>query len=117
MLKTKILFLFLITGFLLQAQEYVKTTPPGYYISKEANILINNIPPAQLLQKSSEKPETPKVGQTIKIWKDAKNAGKWTELNNEKKLWQLVISGKNINAINAYFSELNLIGDDEIFIY
>jgi len=117
MLKTKILFLFLITGFLLQAQEYVNTTPPGFYLVKEANIQINNIPPTQQVQKASENPEPLQIGETIDVLKDFNKAGKWTELKNGKKLWQLIIKGKDVNAINAYLSEVNLSGDDEIFIY
>jgi len=117
MLKTKILFLFLVTGFLLQAQEYVKTTPPGFYLTKEANIQINNIDPTVQFLKNSEEPVPMQVGETVDIWKDYKETGKWTELANGEKLWQLLVSGKDIDAINVYLSEVNLTGNDELFIY
>ena len=118
MLKTKILFLFLVMSLLLQAQEYVKTTPPGFYLAKEeANIKINNIGPTVEFLKESEKPVPMQVGETVDIWKDYKETGKWIVLGNGRKLWQLIVSGKGIDAINVYLSEVSLSGNEEMFIY
>lgn len=118
MIRLKILLLLLFSGFLVHAQNYTEQSPPGFGLNIQNNTLSITKEFKQTdINKTAKFPQPLQFGETVNISGDFKGKGKWEYLGNERYLWKLIIANENANAVNAYFSEVNLSKEEELYIY
>lgn len=116
--KAFTLSIVMLSSIILSAQTYTTDTPPGKDNRPISDtIFIKNKVEIQSTSKSSEFPEAKHFGETIEITNDNIKSGKWTYLGDEEYIWRLVFKSDKATALNAYFSNVKIENNDQLFVY
>ena len=118
MQQVYILFFLLFSSLVGLSQSYTYQTPPGFDIEAQNNTLSISREFKQIETNKTETiPQPLKFGETINVSTNFEKSGKWYYLGNGQYLWKLIVTNEKATVINAYFSDVNLSGEEELFIY
>ncbi len=113
-----IVFFLFVTSLIGLGQNYTNQTPPGIdIIPQNSNLDISTEFEQIIINKTAQNPQALHFGETVNISDNFVNAGKWEYLGNGNYLWKLIVTNEKATTINAYFSEMNLGKEEELFIY
>lgn len=116
--KAFTLSILLFSSIILSAQIYTTEIPPGNNKSIYSDTLfIDSNAKIKSISKNSKLPEAMLFGETIEITSENIKNGKWIYLGNEEYVWRLVVKSENATALNAYFSNVNIEKNDQLFVY
>lgn len=118
MKKLSLILILIVSYNILSAQSYITNLP-----NKVQNIFIydtlkiNSLNNYSSTKNNKAQAAAMQFGQTIKLDEKDLSKGKWIYLGNDKYVWKILIEKENTSVLNAYFSNVNIKGNDKLYVY